>query len=266
MSAATLRLRDGRTEAFILPAEGSPVFNDLRACLAGTPAHSKRLQFGTPSDKVLDVNAADIVAVEVDPPYCVIPDFLNDAEMARARDFALANAHVFANATVSVEEDKARHGGADYRYRRARILYDIAPIMPMVAEKLERLLPTIWSRLALKPIPMRRLEYQMTAHGDGDFFASHTDNGLPDIAHRLISYVYYFHHEPKRFTGGHLRLFKTVFANGANMPGAPVADIDPPRNGLIVFPSYAHHEVTPIKCSSSALEDQRLTINGWFVR
>ena len=105
----------------------------------------------------------------------------------------------------------------------------------------------------------------MTAHGDGDFFAPHTDNGLPDIAHRFLSYVYYFHQEPKRFTGGHLNLYKTVFANGTNMRGALVADIDPPRNALVVFPSYVHHEVTPIQCSSRALADQRLTINGWFV-
>ena len=263
--SATLRLRDGRAEAFLLPTEGSSVFNDLRACLAGAPSPPHPIQFSAPDGKVLEVSAADIAAVEVDPPYCLIPDFLSDTELGYALDYALAHEHAFVDATVSLDEDKARYGGSDHRYRRSRILYDIAPVIPMVAEKLDRLLPQLWPRLGLKPVPMRRLEYQMTAHGDGDFFTSHTDNGLPDIAHRFISYVHYFHQEPKRFAGGHLRLYKTVFANGTNTPGALTVDIDPPRNALIVFPSHVDHEVTPIRCSSSALVDQRLTINGWFV-
>jgi len=261
-----LRLRDGRTEAFLLPAQGSQIFSDLQACLANTPPRDGRLlRFDTPSGHALEVPAADIAAVEVDPPYCLIPGFLTDAEMSLALDHALAHESEFVDATVSVKEDEKNRGGSDYRFRRSRILGNIGSIMPMVAEKLDRLLPTLWPQLGLPPVPMRRLEYQMTAHGDGDFFDMHTDNGLPDIAHRLISYVYYFHREPKQFTGGHLRLYKTVFANGANTAGALAADIDPPRNGLMVFPCYVHHEVTPTTCASSALGDQRLTINGWFV-
>ena len=42
------------------------------------------------------------------------------------------------------------------------------------------------------------------------------------------------------------------------------SDYDPARNSLIVFPSHCHHEVTPIACGSSALADQRLTVNGWL--
>ena len=42
------------------------------------------------------------------------------------------------------------------------------------------------------------------------------------------------------------------------------ADIDPPRNGLMIFPTFIYHGVSPIQCASSALTDQRLTLNGWL--
>ena len=115
------------------------------------------------------------------------------------------------------------------------------------------------------PIAFRTMECQISVHGDGDFFMTHTDNGLPNIAHRTMSYVYYVHREPKRFTGGHLKLYKTVIQEGHHSAGDLVADIDPPRNGLMVFPSYIQHEVSKISCPSSALADLRVTLNGWLV-
>ena len=105
---------------------------------------------------------------------------------------------------------------------------------------------------------------QITAHGDGDFFAVHTDNGTPEIAHRQVSYVYYFHRDPKQFSGGRLALFHTLIEGGKARCGRPAVDIDPPANGLMIFPTFIFHEVTPITCASTALTDQRLTLNGWM--
>jgi len=130
--------------------------------------------------------------------------------------------------------------------------------------KLQALMPGLWPRLEMDPLPLASMECQITAHGDGDFFAVHTDNGTPEIAHRKVSYVYYFHREPKPFSGGHLALFHTRFQGGYGTCGRPAADIDPPGNGLMIFPTSIFHEVTPIRCASAALTDQRLTLNGWM--
>lgn len=70
---------------------------------------------------------------------------------------------------------------------------------------------------------------------------------------------------PKRFSGGHLKIYKTVIHEGMHSAGDLVADIDPPRNGLMVFPSYIQHEVSKLTCPSTALEDQRLALTaGWW--
>jgi Rps23 Pro-64 3,4-dihydroxylase Tpa1-like proline 4-hydroxylase len=134
----------------------------------------------------------------------------------------------------------------------------------LVFPKLQALLPALWPQLGMNPVPLNRLECQVTAHGDGDFFAIHADNGAPGIAHRQVSYVFYFHREPKQFSGGHLRLYHTRIEGGASKCGGLAADIEPPRNSVIIFPSHIHHEVTPIHCASSTLTDQRLTVNGWL--
>jgi Rps23 Pro-64 3,4-dihydroxylase Tpa1-like proline 4-hydroxylase len=151
----------------------------------------------------------------------------------------------------------------DTRLRQARTLDRVAELMPIIAPKLHASIPTIWSHLRMSPLALSKIEAQISVHGDGDFFLTHTDNALPDIAHRKVSFVYYFHREPKQFAGGQLRFYGTL-PGGANACGQPWVDIDPPQNGLILFPSHCHHEVTLVKCASRELTDQRLTFNGWF--
>jgi Rps23 Pro-64 3,4-dihydroxylase Tpa1-like proline 4-hydroxylase len=54
-----------------------------------------------------------------------------------------------------------------------------------------------------------KVERQLTAHGSGGFFAPHVDTGHPIAANRRISCVYYFYANPRRFTGGELRVYDT---------------------------------------------------------
>ena len=79
-----------------------------------------------------------------------------------------------------------------------------------------------------------------------------------------MSYVYYFHREPRQFSGGHLSLYGTVVENSSSVCGQRWFDIEPPRNSLIVFPSNCYHEVTPLQAAPGGLLDQRLTLNGWL--
>ncbi|MHB1204718.1 MAG: 2OG-Fe(II) oxygenase [Rhodospirillaceae bacterium] len=222
-----------------------------------------RLQF--PAGNAIDGSASDIASLEVPPPHALIPDFLTEAEHERVLAFTMAHAHAFQNSGV---HDAPSHGFAppSYRIRSSRVLDGPAngALAAMMMPKLQELMPQLWPRLRVNPLPLNAMECQITAHGDGDFFATHTDNGTPEIAHRQISYVYYFHREPKQFSGGHLSLYHTLFQNGYGKCGRRAADIDPPRNGLMVFPTFIYHEVTPIRCASSALTDQRLTLNGWL--
>jgi SM-20-related protein len=76
----------------------------------------------------------------------------------------------------------------------------------------------------------------------------------------VLSGVYYFHAEPKAFTGGALRLY----AIGGQ--GERYVDIEPTHNSLLMFPSWAPHEVMPVRCPSRRFVDSRFAINCWVHR
>jgi Rps23 Pro-64 3,4-dihydroxylase Tpa1-like proline 4-hydroxylase len=100
------------------------------------------------------------------------------------------------------------------------------------------------------------------AHGDGAFFTRHFDtiraNDSDQKRIRVLSGVYYFNAEPKAFTGGALRLHAIGGKEGENF-----VDIEPARNSLVVFLSWAPHEVLPVSCPSKRFIDSRFAINYW---
>lgn len=261
---ATLHLRGGSRVECRMPSDEATT-RAVAVCV-NTPdqAEDRRLSFQSPEGKPIELSAREIIGIEMDPPYCVIENFLSQADAERAMAHALAHEKEFRDSTVSLASNQGEFK-PDYQLRRSRILDNVGDVAPMIGQALFQTMPRIFAALGVPPMNFRSMELQLSAHGDGDYFNTHTDNGLPDIAHRVISYVYYFHREPKRFTGGHLKLYKTVVHEGTHSFGDLVADIDPPGNGLIVFPSYIQHEVAPVQCASSSIEDQRLTLNGWLV-
>jgi len=257
---AILRLTSGVQKPCLLPTDAQALAAFIAGMQAPQNAGGKIFRLGTPDGAEIEVRGAEIAALEVPPPYRLIENFLPQAEWDRAMAHALAHEKDFLDATIALPGTD----NPDTRFRRSRTLNDVAAVVPMVATRLHPMTADILRHLQMHGLPIRSMECQVTAHGDGDFFAVHTDNALPEIAHRRISYVYYFHREPKQFSGGHLRLYNTLLEGGFNACGTLAADIDPPGNGLIIFPSHCHHEVTPIQCVSTALKDQRLTINGWL--
>ncbi len=200
--------------------------------------------------------------MEIPPPHCQIPNFLQPQEMAVVTAHALAHEKELEDATISTPSTQSASSPV-YGIRRARILNNVGALLPLIIPKIHTLLPRLWPIWRMEPLTFSRIECQLSVHGDGDYFNTHTDNGLPDIAHRRISYVYYFHREPKQFTGGNLRLYNTQ--GDTNECGALAHDVAPPSNSLMIFPSHIYHEVTPITCASKALTDQRLTVNGWLI-
>lgn len=261
---AILRLKGGRSCLCVLPDDA------IRGALLAwarnpLPAHAALFHLQTPHGRALDVPATEILGVELAPPFCLIKDFLAEPEMERALAYAKAHEQAFGDATVSLAT-RENSSLPDYHFRQSRTLGEVAELMPILVPRLTALMPQLWSHLRMEPVAFGEIECQLAVHGDGAFFKRHTDNGAPDTARRQVSCVYYFHREPRRFTGGNLCLYGTVTEKGARTCGERWFDIEPPRNSLIVFPSDIHHEVTPVTCASAALADQRLSINGWLCR
>lgn len=108
----------------------------------------------------------------------------------------------------------------------------------------------------------------MTAHHAGGYYMRHTDNGdsTPRQAGRRISYVYYFHREPRRFVGGDLLLYDTDY-DLQECSTRTYSRLAPTDNTLVLFPSDSYHEITKVAPASGEtlpFGDGRFTVNGWI--
>ena len=208
------------------------------------------------------------------PPHGQFRDFLPEVEMAALLDWTLANENRFASARTN---DRAGQNSSEsLRERIALILRDLGPLDPLLRNRLLEALPEAIAAGGSSGTEPRSLELELTAYGDGAFYAPHVDIPLgPDRGSlgaaagedRVLSAVYYFYREPKGFSGGQLRLHR--FGSGPGEEGeagADHVDIEPITNSLAVFPSWARHEVRPVTCPSGRFADYRFALNCWYCR
>jgi SM-20-related protein len=129
-------------------------------------------------------------------------------------------------------------------------------------------LPTVVARMRLAPFELRALEIHALVYRDGDFFRVHRDTG-PDNTRRM-TFVYYVHTSPKRFSGGDLLLYDTYFHPGEHRPGSRQFDsngrtrLSAIDNEIVFFPSEYYHEVAPVSDVGDDVRRARIAINGWF--
>jgi hypothetical protein len=199
------------------------------------------------------------------PPWHQFHDVLAPADRQALLDWTIANRDRFRAAGL-------RGAGVDPSRRIADKLKDLGPFHALVEARLRELLPEILARIGVQPFPIEHVELNIAAHGDGAFFSRHRDiptgpgrtplggdrSGTHD---RLVSAVYYFHREPKAFSGGTLRLYRFGAGEGGE---ADRVDVEPLQNSLLVFPSWATHEVRRVSVPSGRFEDRRFAVNTWF--
>lgn len=192
-------------------------------------------------------------------PYRCYPDFLDD-ETARALvDFAISREHDFTTARLY-------DGKVDTAQRTSLGISDFGRLQELLTARVRAMVPQLASDLRLTPFEPRHIETGLAAHCDGGFFRRHLDTRIGSLADprstRAISAVYYFHREPKAFTGGALRLhhFDGRVADG------DFVDVEPVHNMLVAFPSWVVHEVLPVSCPSRQFRDARFSVNCWVHR
>src|SRR5439155_10127989 len=101
-----------------------------------------------------------------------------------------------------------------------------------------------------------------TLHRPGGFYQIHRDNSGPKKRARRISYAYYFHQRPKRFSGGDLLLYDTDVQQGTCLPA--FTRIVPRDNSIVFFPSSFCHQVTTVNCNLDDFTQGRFALNGWI--
>lgn len=201
------------------------------------------------------------------PPHRSFKGWLPADDHAALLEWTLGQEHGFEPTTVI----RAGAEVIDPASRKSSRLPRFGPLKEMFVGHVMDRASEIFAGAGTRPFEVGRVEVEIAAHNDGAHFYAHTD--IPIGGHReglegnegydrVVSAVYYFHGEPKGFSGGELRLHRF---GGSGAEGEFV-DVAPDQNSLVVFPSWARHEVLLVSCPSGRFADSRFAVNCWLHR
>lgn len=192
------------------------------------------------------------------PPHLLYRDFLPPHLAADLLEWANQNEARFRASTVSQGLERV-----DASIRVSRSIGAFGEVKEELRNRLLSMAPELIASLRVNPLRIEGAELEFVAHNDGAFYSRHIDTAIGarglDENFRFISAVYYVHRQPKAFSGGALRLHRFGAQDAESF-----ADIAPEHNLLVVFPSWALHEVTPVSCPSRAFADSRFAVNIWI--
>jgi len=196
---------------------------------------------------------------------CVVLDeFLAPEEVAELTRFTLEHEASFrASEVVSPSHEEGR---VNYDHRRSKVLMDLEQHESIMLARIKSVLPQVLEKLGMPEFEIAGVEAQVTASNDGDYFHFHSDNGSDSVASRHLTFVYFFHREPRQFEGGELRIHDARLEHGEYVSEGSYQTISPQQNQIVFFPCELLHEITPVNCSSQDFADSRFTLNGWLRR
>ena len=209
-------------------------------------------------------------------PFVRKAGFLPPQRCSALLALALANRRRFAPAKVIIEQDPkktdsvlGRRGSGeaeavehtvDPSRRKAQIVdHRIIEreVRPWFEAPLRDAFADALPRLRMREPSGSWVELAMTAYLPGGFFAKHQDDGR--YTTRMVSFVYYFHRQPKRFAGGELLLCDGDGTGAFTL-------IEPQHNSIVFFPASSLHQVAPVHGDLDDFGDARFAIHGWLHR
>lgn len=192
-------------------------------------------------------------------PVIIVDDFVGKAAAEHLFQFAIAHESDFGPSKVALGQMSI----IDESRRVSKVNCDIYPVLPLIEPALRRAVDEAIPKLGMVNVEPYFLEPQLTWCGNGAFFKIHSDTLSRDgyTNQRVLTIVYYFHKEPKSFTGGELLLYGL----GADANSSPQQEIEPRFDRAVFFPSWFPHEVRPVHCSDE-FADGRFAISCWVRR
>jgi Rps23 Pro-64 3,4-dihydroxylase Tpa1-like proline 4-hydroxylase len=194
----------------------------------------------------------------------VLDEFLSPQELQGLMQFTLQHEADFS--ASEVVSPTAQGGVVNYEHRRSRVLMDLAPHQDLLLERIKSVLTPVLEKLGMEKFSIAGVEAQVTASNDGDFFHFHSDNSSDRVASRYLTFVYFFHREPRQFEGGELRIHDARLEAGSYESAGSYQTIVPKQNQIVFFPCELLHEITPVNCATRDFADSRFTLNGWLRR
>lgn len=195
------------------------------------------------------------IAEEIIPtPYALIENFLSSTQLSELLQYSIRKHPEFV---------PTQNSENNLDYRRSFYLPHFPEFSELMINLVRKITPQIITHLGIPNFAIGNIESQLTAHNHGNYYKIHNDSGSPEAKTRVLTYVFYYHREPKSFTGGELVLYDSKIENGFYVAAKSHQIIPPTNNTIIFFPSHCLHEVLPVNCPSEYFADSRFTINGW---
>lgn len=213
---------------------------------------------GVPGGTGITGNGTDHIFPGGDFPYVSLNNFFG-SEQTRLLDEVIIHQSAFKPATVLASGQKKPT--VDERMRKALTLDDVGFIEKAFLKQLKGVLKPALERMGITGFPVGRIELQITASGNRDYYRMHRDADSDST--REISFVYFLHSEPRRFSGGELRLYDDKRVSGKAHADCSLL-LSPRQDMLVIFPSRTSHELLPVRVPSEDFADSRFTINGWI--
>lgn len=194
---------------------------------------------------------------------CVaLDEFLAPQELEELTRFTLEHEAEFQ--TSEVYSASVDRGVMNDEYRRSRVLMELPEQQEMILARIKSVLPQVLEKLGMEEFTIADVEVQITASNDGDFFLCHNDNGSEGVSARYLTFVYFFHREPRQFEGGELRIHDSHLQDGVYVSDGSYQTIVPQQNQIVFFPCELMHEISRVKCPSLHFANSRFTLNGWL--
>jgi len=144
---------------------------------------------------------------------------------------------------------------------RSRVLTDVGDLATRFGERIQQILPQVLRDLKMPAFRIGRVEAQLTATSESQSLRFHAS---PPGAE--LTFVFMFHQEPKRFSGGDLRIFNARLRRGLWVPASSFKTISARQNTLVVFPSRFTHEILAVHSRSRAFANCLFTLTGWLLK
>jgi SM-20-related protein len=183
-----------------------------------------------------------------------VRNFLPNEAHAALLDYVLQQEEQFAGSSVLSN---------DPEYRKSTVLYNFPKYQQMFRTALRAVNPEICETIGVPTFTIDHIEWQLTGTVDKGYFKPRNDNSA-GVGYRKVTFVYYFHREPRPYNGGEIRFF------GYN-PLAPdigdarhMLELLPVQNSIIFFDASCYHEVRNVRCQTPGFANARFIVNGWI--
>lgn len=221
------------------------------------PIYLQHLQPQDTKDNIKNYTHATPKTENLESRYLLIENFFTQSENEQLFNYVLQRKSDFVPTTTSTKAEN---------YRRSLVLHSFPKFRELIVNRIKEIFPDVLNKLNIPIFSIAEIESQLTAHNDQNFYKVHNDNGSPNTATRVLTYVYYFYREPKAFTEGKLIIYDSQIQGKHYVKATTFKTIEPTNNSIVFFLSRYMHEVLPVTCPSQDFADSRFTINGWIRR